>query len=258
MSGSLAAGLKNWLIDALPDHLGGASPPVALSVIAEALTLDAVTLDPNASAPRPQDQTDDIPWTGVDDTYTLTQPPYPGPVRVRLVLAQGAPVTLRPDEVRFDSANPQQFTLHVRPNHAALTPVAVRVQYGVVAVNTEMRAVQVLGLHLRGEAEAALDAAAALALGALQLNMHDLTEGLAGAHADGLYSVEMRLLRLQLGGITRPAPAERVVQLQAEMVLTASRTLRQDEGTPIQRVVTPGSTPETDQRVVSIEPEVDA
>ena len=101
MTGNLDQALRALIVDALPGLFGGELPPVQLEVVGQRFTVDPESADAAASEPRPDDRRDEFPYNpeAPAGPYTLTQPPYPGPRRVRLAADGGGHLTLREDEV---------------------------------------------------------------------------------------------------------------------------------------------------------------
>ncbi len=117
MTGNLDEAIKTLLAEALPGLLGGAPPPIALTVESEGFVVDPNTADALASEPRPDDHSDrfDFDPAGIifdpaspafDPTalpvFLLTKPPYPGPRRVRLLTAAGDRIAVQESEVQWD------------------------------------------------------------------------------------------------------------------------------------------------------------
>src|SRR5690348_2603907 len=97
MSGGVDTVLRSVLAERLPGLFGGAAPAVRVALVSELLVVDAQSADATAGAPAPDDRADHFAFQRgqPDATYTLTQPPYPGPRRVRLGSAAGDSWSLR-------------------------------------------------------------------------------------------------------------------------------------------------------------------
>src|SRR5262245_49952651 len=107
--------LRSLLVGALPGLFGGTSPAVRLALAGDVLTIDPQSMDAAAGAPTPDDLRDQFTFnSGLDTRYTLTQPPYPGPRRVRLTTDAGDALALRDDEVAWDIADARVFQLRPR------------------------------------------------------------------------------------------------------------------------------------------------
>jgi hypothetical protein len=259
MSGALGEALAALVTESLPGLFGGASPPVRVTVASELLELDPRSADAAASEPRPDDQVDELSFDPADPAgpYLLTRPPYPGPRRVRLVAA-GERVPLRDAEVVWDDDDPRRFTLQPRPSRDLTGVTAVEVLYGVTAVYTKLGATQTLGVSLRAAAtdEATLGKAEALVVAVIALNRQRLLDDARAGYQDGDYGADVEVRRLRLLRTT-PADGVRLLTVQADLEVKASRALREDEGRPIERIRTPGRPLDPD-RPVDIHIDVEA
>ena len=111
MTGNLDEALEELIVEALPGLFGGASPAVELEISSDLFEIDPASTDAAASEPRPDDRTDEFPFDPDNPAgpYTLSQPPYPGPRRVRLATDSGDRVALRESEVIWDEIDPRVF-----------------------------------------------------------------------------------------------------------------------------------------------------
>src|SRR5215211_2806094 len=91
--------VKALLAEALPSLFGGDDPPVKLGTTDNRFTLDARSAEAAASAPRPDDRADELPFDAAhpEGPYQLTVIPEPGPRRVYLTTALKDHVALRPE-----------------------------------------------------------------------------------------------------------------------------------------------------------------
>ena len=120
MTGNLDETLDTLITEALPGLLVGVPPdppPVELTISSDLLEVDPDSADAMASEPRPDDRTDSFTFNPQNPAgpYTLTQPPYPGPRRVRLTTDIGDRISLRDGEVTWDEQDSRIFTLDLRP-----------------------------------------------------------------------------------------------------------------------------------------------
>jgi hypothetical protein len=248
------------LADALPALFGGATPVVRTEVTGDALELVAGTADAAASDPRPADQRDVLAFDGAHPggPYELSRSPYPGPRRVWLQTA-GGNVALSDQEVRWDATDPRRFTLAPRPSRDLGAVTGVEVLFGITSVFATLAATRRLELSLAtADADAGrLGEALALMLAAVELNRDALVAAAAPTYQGGDYGAQSRLRRLRLVGATAPQPAQRLVALEADVLLRVDRSLRDDEGTPIARIASPGRAPVAG-RPVDVAIEVDA
>jgi len=261
MSSELDDALHALIVEALPGLCGGASPPVRVSVASDVLELDPHAGDAAASEPRPDDQLDELPFDPAHPAgpYLLTKPPYPGPRRVRLVTGAGDRVPLRDRETAWDATDPRRFSLDPRADRDLDGVTGVEVLYGVVSVFTKVKATQTLGVSLAAStADAArLKQAEALVVAVIELNRERLAGDAQVSYHDGDYGAAVGVRRLGLVRVTTPAEGERLLTVQAEVELKASRALGDGEGRPIERIRTPGR-PLDPSRPVDVQIEIEA
>src|SRR5215213_8061774 len=149
MAGGLPEALETLLTGSLPGLFDGEA--VGLSVGGGVLEIDQEqSADATASEPRPDDRVDELGFDPEDPEgpYTLTQPPYPGPRRVWLITGSGDRLPLRPEEVIWDRTDARAFSLALRPQRDVSAVTGLRVLYGVTAVYTKVKAVQILDVRL--------------------------------------------------------------------------------------------------------------
>ena len=285
MTGNLDEAIVALLKDALPGLLGGAQPPVTLTVASDTFATDPNASDALASEARPDDFSDQFAFdpTGIvfdpqDPAYnpaalphfTLSKPPYPGPRRVRLVTGAGDRIALGEREVAWDEVDGRRFTLTPRRTRDLAGVVAVQVLYGVIAVFTVVKFNQVLSVVLQAadaEAESAagqLERCEALATGVIELNRQALLDASAATYDDGDYEARVKTNSLKLleGNRLSGGPGsdpgsnsganQRRLVYTAEVELKITRALHDDEGRPIARIRTTGR-PVDPQRPVDIE-----
>lgn len=241
---SLRDAFTALLRDAYPTVFGGSDPPVQAEFQGEEWTWDASAADATAGEPAQDDARDVLAFDPDDPEgpYTLSRPPYPGPRRVYLRATDGGRITLGPDEVRWDPADARGFTLHPKPVRVLAGFDAVEVLYGVTAVFTRLKSVHRVNVVLLGEDEAQLERGEVLALAAFALNREAVMRDGAFSESGGDYQArgEVKSLALRRG---IAGPGTRTLVMDAEVELKVSRALAEDEGRPIERILTPGGAP---------------
>jgi hypothetical protein len=242
---SLRTALDELLRARLPGLLAGTSPPVSLAVERAALTVEALPQSTADAEPRSHDGFDLLPLnvTTPAGPYTLTQPPVPGPRRVWLQGDLGR-ITFKDSDISWSDTDPRQFTLDLAGRDlTGMTHVGVR--YSVIAVRTNLQAVQVVRVVLSSTDAGDLESAEALVLAVLTLELNAVSDASAAEYADGDYSANVTTEAVELTGTPSTPPAaadtdERVVEIRARLRLDVGRALHDDEGQPIERVRTPG------------------
>lgn len=244
MTGSLSEALETLLTGSLPGLFGDDNgEAVGLAVVGSLLEVDQEqSADATASEPRPDDRVDDFGFDPENPAgpYTLTQPPYPGPRRVWLVTDSGGRFPLRPEEVVWDRTDARVFTLALRPQRDVSAFSGVRVLYGVTAVYTKVKAVQTLDVRLETPEVGLLERAESLVVAVIQLNRQRLADEARATYEDGEYGATVELKNIGLVRGTTPEDDTRLLLVRAELELKASRALGEDEGMPIERILTPG------------------
>jgi hypothetical protein len=251
MTGDLPQALETLLTASLPGLFDG-EEAVGLSVGGGLLEIDQEqSADATASEPRPDDFVDDLEFDPDDPAgpYTLTQPPYPGPRRVWLITESEARMPLRPEEVVWDRTDSRNFSLALRPQRDVSAVTAIRVLYGVTAVYTKVKAVQTLDVQLETADADLLERAESLVVAVIQLNRQRLADEARASYQDGDYGAIVELKNVGLVRGTSPVDDTRALVLRAELELKASRTLGEDEGMPIERILTPGRPPDPDRPI---------
>ncbi|HKP87309.1 MAG TPA: hypothetical protein VJZ26_14490 [Blastocatellia bacterium] len=259
MTGRLDEAIKALLVEALPALLGGAAPIVQSSITSDLFELDPNSADAAASEPRPDDRVDNLPFNPDQPAgpYTLTQPPDPGPRRVRLTSDLGDRIALTDGEVQLDAVDSRRFTLNLRPDRDLTGVNGVQVLYGVTAVYAKLKFGQDLAVQLQSNDAAKLEQAEALAVAVIALNRPQLIEQGREIFREGDYGAEMEVKSLHLIKGTTPAANTRLLHFRAEIELKATRALADDEGKPIQRIRT-AARPLDARRAVDIRIDVEA
>ncbi|HEX2729732.1 MAG TPA: hypothetical protein VHM16_08250 [Rubrobacteraceae bacterium] len=250
MTGGLPDALETLLTTSLPGLFGGGA--VGLSVVGGLLEIDQEqSADATASEPRPDDRVDDLGFDPDDPAgpYTLTQPPYPGPRRVWLVTGAADRLSLRSEEVVWDRTDARVFSLALRPQRDVSAVTGIRVLYGVTAVYTKVKAVQTLDVRLTASDSDLLERAESLVVAVIQLNRQRLADEARAIYEDGDYGAAVELKNVGLVRGTTPEDDVRQLLMRAELELKASRALGEDEGAPIERILTPGRPPDPDRPI---------
>lgn len=250
MTGGLPDALETLLTTSLPGLFDGET--VGLTVGAGLLEIDQEqSADATASEPRPDDRVDDLGFDPEDPAgpYTLTQPPYPGPRRVWLVTGAADRLSLRSEEVVWDRTDARVFSLALRPQRDVSAVTGIRVLYGVTAVYTKVKAVQTLDVRLTASDSDLLERAESLVVAVIQLNRQRLADEARAIYEDGDYGAAVELKNVGLVRGTTPEDDVRQLLMRAELELKASRALGEDEGAPIERILTPGRPPDPDRPI---------
>jgi hypothetical protein len=251
MTGNLATAIATLMQTALPTLFSGDPPSVQLSIVSEGFDISPEVKESLASEPRPDDRTDTLAFdpNSPEGPYTLTQPPYTGPRRVWLVTAVGDRRALRNDEVIWDPLESRQFSLALSANRDLSNVTDLQVLYGVSAIFTQIKATQTLKLELQSATESTLDQAEALAISVIELNRQPLIEAAQALYEAGDYGAAIAVKQFNLLGGTPIASDQRQLTLNAEFELKATRALGEDEGIPIERILSSGQTGSGDRPI---------
>jgi hypothetical protein len=242
MLGHVETVLNTLLKESFPSLFGGQSPAVQLRLSRALFAVDPSSADALASAPRPDDRIDRIAFDPANPAgpYQLSQPPYPGPRRLWLATTAGDRIALQPEEVLWDSLDSRQFTLALRPNRDPSGFSMLEVLYGVTAIFTKLRLTHTLTLALSGSNPTQLNQAESLLLGWLALNRQALIDAANATHTAGDYESAIAIKTLTLSQGEQTPTGDRTLTLLAESELKATRALQEDEGQPIERILTNG------------------
>lgn len=243
MSGTLEQLLTDLVTEALPGLFAGEASPVKLNVSSNLFEVDPQSADSAANEPRPDDHVDNFPFDvqNPSESYSLRQSPYPTPCRIYLITDAGDRIPLQNDEVIWNKASPGVFSLQIRPNRELAGVKQIEVLYSVAAIFTKFKAVQTLTLKLQSKNAENLDKAEALVIAVIELNRERLVGKKLASYSEGEYEVNLDVKSLKLLKGTGSDGGDRLLTFQAEIELKATRTLRDDEGKPIKRIMTSGS-----------------
>jgi hypothetical protein len=262
MTGNLDEALRTLLETALPALFGGAPPPVSLRVNSVQFTVDRNSAEGTVSEARPDDRYDSFALdpTSPPASFTLAQPPYPGPKRFWLTTASGDRITLKDSEIVWDPADSTVFSLALEPYRDLSEVTGLLVLYAVIAVFTTFKAEQVIAVQMQAADANQVEQAEALAAGVIQLSLSDLIAQSAATYDSGDYSVTVSAKGLKLiegRSLIANGDFVREIIYNAEIELKANRALRTDEGAVITRIITEGR-PIDPNRVIDIHIGVDA
>jgi hypothetical protein len=262
MTGNLDEAIRTLLETELPTLFAGASPPVNLLVSSVRFTVDRNSAEGTASEARPDDRYDTFAFdpSSPPASFTLTQPPYPSPRRVWLTTSTGDRIPLRDSEVIWDPVDEATFSLALGPYRDLTSVNGLRVLYGVTAVFTTLKAVQVVSVQMRAADASQVEQAEALGAGVIQLNLPSLLEQSTATYNSGDYNVTISAKSLKIiesSSLESDSDFVRELIFNAEIEMKANRALREGEGAAISRIVTPGR-PIDPERVIDIHIGVDA
>jgi hypothetical protein len=165
-------------------------------------------------------------------------------------------VTLGAAEVAWDAADPRVFTLHPKPTRVLAGLEHVQVLYGVTGVFTKLKTSHELSLLLTANDEATAERAELLAMAVFALARGVILPASAFSTSEGDYTARGEIKSLKLVGGASTSANVRRMTLAAEVELKVSRALRDGEGTPIERIGSPGVAP--NGRPVNIRIDVEA
>lgn len=261
MTGNLDEAIRTLLESELPALFGGAAPPVSLSIDSLRFTVDKHSAEGSVSEARPDDRHDTFAFDPnlPPVSFSLTQPPYPGPKRIWLTTDAGDRIVLKEKEVLWDPEDSRIFSLALEPHRDLSGVTGLRVLYAVIAVFTTFKAEQVISVRMQGADAQQVERAEALASGVIQLNLSELTGQSAATYEAGDYSVTVAAKSLRIvEGNSQVVNGELVREILygAEIELKANRALHEDEGAVITRIITE-SRPIDPNRVIDVHIGVD-
>lgn len=247
MTGNLSEVLIALLETALAGLLAGDAPAVTLSIVNESFQLDPQSAEAEAGMPRPDDRLEQFDYdpAAPPESLSLSRAPYPGPRRVCFTSDVGDKITLSVDEVVWSEEDSRMFSLQPKAMRNLSEVTGVEVLYSVTSVFTKLKAIQSLSLQLQlnSEDETQLEAAEALSIGFIELNRQTLIDNANALYEEGDYGAAISIKSLKCLGGEAQGDSERQLNYQAEIELKASRALRENEGQPIEYILTPGQTP---------------
>lgn len=258
--GDLAAVLRGLLAAASPDLFGGATPAVTLA-LADESTIFGSAPHNDPFAPRRESRREDFPFHPQQPhgPYRLGTPPAAGPRVVRLVVNEAVAATLHDDEVDWSVApDGQSFALTPRPHRKFAGITGVQVVYGVNAVSATLLGTSKATVSLSG-GDDQVHHAADLALAVLTLNADRLLTNVRTEVHLGDYTTARRITSISLASIQTVVTGNDQATCRLTLALSVKeevrRALREFEGGPIVRIITPGR-PVTGP--VTIDPAIDA
>ena len=259
MTGHLDEAIAQLLAAELPALFGGAAPVVEITPTSVLFTVDANSTDPEASQPRTDDRTDNLPFDAASPQgpYTLLQHPDTTKRQLRLTTAAGDRIPLADSEVVFDDVDARRFTLNLRPGRDLAGVTGVQVLYGITAVFTKINYAAGITLGLQAADPAVLERAGSLGVAVVLLNLPRLIAAGSESLEDGNYGVRTTGKSLKLASGDAPPGAGRRIVLNATFELKAIRNLAEDEGKPIVRIRTT-SQPVDPRRPVDIKIDIEA
>ncbi len=234
------------LAAASPELFGGSPARVTLSVEADTLLLAEAAPGTSGGVHREsRSERLDLDPQHPDGPYLTAVAPAPGPRLVRALAGDAVAFSFRDDEVTWSPSEPRSFTLRPRPARSLADVTGLRVVYAVNAVSAATAGLEKVTLALAG-APPDVYRARDLALAVLALEADDLLAHVQTARREGDYTVTQRATGLAVVSVELAAPAadalvcRLVVDLQRQVEV--ERALRDGEGTPIARILTPGAT----------------
>ena len=259
-AGDLADVLRGLLAAASPDLFGGATPAVSVALTDESTAFGSAPQD-DPFGPRRESRREDFPLDPrhAPGPYRLAMPPAAGPRVVRLVVNEAVAATLHDDEVDWTVQPDGQSFLLTPRSHRTMTGITgVQVVYGVDAVTATLLGSGKATLSLSG-ADDDVSQAADLALAVLALDADRLLTNVRTEVHLGNYTTARRITSVSLSSVQTAVTGQDRATCRLALALSVKaevrRALRESEGAPIVRILTPGRPV---HGPVSIDPEVDA
>jgi len=244
-TGELIDVLGAALAAASPELFGG-SPRVTLSVAADTLLLAEAAPGTSGGVHREsRSERLDLDPQHPDGPYRTTVAPAAGPRLVRALVGDAVAFSFHDDEVAWSPSDPQSFTLAPPPNRSLADLTGLQVVYAVNAVSAATAGEGKVTLALTG-APPDVYRARDLALALLALEADALLAHVQTTRREGDYTITQRATGLTVVSVELASPSadalvcSLVVGLQRQVEV--ERALRDGEGAPISRILTPGAT----------------
>jgi hypothetical protein len=244
-TGELIDVLGAALAAASPELFGGSPARVTTSVVADTLQLAEVA--PGAGGVHRENRSErlDLDPQHPDGPYLTAVAPAPGPRLVRALVGDAVAFSFHDDEVAWSPTEPQSFTLNPRASRSLVDVTGLRAVYAVNAVSAATAGLGKVTLALAG-APPDTYRARDLALAVLALEADVLIAHVQTTRREGDYTITQRVTGLTVVSVELAASAagalacRLVVDLKRRVEV--ERALRDGEGTPISRILSPGAT----------------
>lgn len=242
--GELVDVLGAALAAASPELFGGSPARVTLSVAADTLVLAGAA--PGAGGVHRESRADQLVFNPQHPVgpYRTAVVPAPGPRVVRALVGDAMAFSFRDDEIAWSSADPQSFSLDPRATRTLAEVTGLSVVYAVNAVSAATAGLGKVTLALAG-ASSDVYRARDLTLALLALEAEPLAERVQTTRSEGDYTITQRATGLAVVSAELSASAADSLVCQLDLTLQrqveVQRALRDGEGTPISRILTPGA-----------------
>jgi len=244
-TGELIEVLGAALAAASPELFGGSPARVVLSVVADTLLLAGAA--PGADGVHRESHSErlDLDPQHPHGPYRIAVAPAPGPRLVRALVGDVVAFSFHDDEVAWSPSEPQSFTLNPRAARSVVDVTGLRVVYAVNAVSAATAGTGKVTLALAGPSSDVYRARD-LALAVLALDADVLLAHAQTTRREGDYTITQRATGLTVVSVELAASAadtlecRLVVDLQRQVEV--ERAMRDGEGTPISRILSPGAT----------------
>jgi hypothetical protein len=254
---ALQSAIESLLKSQLPDIFTGDTPAtVTFSEIA--WVFDPLSSDPVAGEPGSLDARDLLPFDpdAPQGPHSLSRSPYPGPRRVYLRSPAGERLTLPHGEILWDSGNPQNFTLMLRADRILDGFDQIEVLYSIVAAATQVKTLHQFTLQISALDANAAEGALALALAVLTLHRTTLMEQGGANWISAGYQAQSTVKELKLSAGAVSDALTRRLEFSVQVDLLLQRLLAEDEGRPIEQILSPGQA--GSGKAIAIEPDVES
>lgn len=254
---ALQSAIAALLETSLPEIFSGATP-ATVTFPEDNWNFDPLSADPVAGEPGPEDARDILPFDAAAPAgpHTLTRAPYPGPKRIYLRAASGERMALSKAEINWDANNPHIFTLAPRADRALEDFNQLEVLYAVVSAATQIKTLHKFTLQISAADGPGTETAFALALSVLTLSRATLMEQGGASWTSSGYQAQSVIKELKLSAGAIPSATTRQLKMTVQVDLRLQRLLAEDEGKPIERILSPGQ--EASTKPIAIEPDVEA